>query len=137
MRVFFLSFLLILTILISPFNIYAGENDDIFKDPATLIPKNPKDFQYAIDELPVDFPAFFIIPSDRKSIDLIFSKEGGKNVSLKLFNTINGWRTNSGIILSTGTSPMGLIINFTTANIYEMPKSDLKCLNQCSHLKMR
>ncbi len=126
MKVFFLSFLLILTILISPYNIYADKNDDIFKDPATLTPKDPKDFQYAIDDLPVDFPAFFIIPSDRKSIDLIFSKEGGKDVSLKLFNTINGWQTNSGIILSNGTTPMGLIIDFTTANIYEMPKSDLK-----------
>ncbi len=126
MRVFFLSFLLILTILTSPFNIYAGENDDIFKDPATLIPKDPKNFQYAIDELPVDFPAFFIIPSDRKSIDLIFSKEGGKKVSLKLFNTINGWLTNSGIILSNGTAPIGLIIDFTTGNIYEMPNTDLK-----------
>jgi len=117
-------FILITLLITMPFELFA--KDKLFTDPASVVPKTPEEYQYKINELSVNLPAYFILSAYINSVALQFSKEGSNVTKLNLFNTIDGWKSTSGLIISDGQSAVGLIIDFTTGDIFEMPKNNIE-----------
>lgn len=116
---------LLLTFILLPLAFAAGckNNANLFKDPSSVDPKAA--LMYRVNSQDINMPVLFRLPSDKSNISLKFEKPGVKAVSVSLQHTIDGWSAFSGKTVSSGED-FGLIIDFTSGAVYEMPKNDVK-----------
>ena len=116
--------LIILTIILTAFG--CANKNNIFKDPSTQKNNDKKTFLYKVNKKDANLPVFFRLPQDKKNITLTFEKIGSTSVPAILNNDINGWNVFSSKPLSSNGADFGIIIDFVTGGVYEMPHDDVK-----------
>ena len=95
---------------------------DVFKDPAVSQTKS----LYRVNKEVVNLPLFFDIPSVNPSVKLNFEKIRSQPIEIILKSTIEGWKAPNGKILSSGAESFGIILDFSSGKVYEMPKHELE-----------
>lgn len=97
-------------------------NKDLFKDPGRSSSGAPV---YKVNNEAIILPAFMNLPSVNPNIDLNFEKPAAKPLRVALQYTVDGWRSSGGKILSDGKKSFGLVLDFSSGSVYEMPANDL------------
>ncbi len=117
-----LLFLLLVIVTIN----FGCAKTNIFKDPSTQEKGEKKVLLYKVNKKETDMPVYFRMPDDKKSVTLRFEKMGSTAVPVILNHDINGWNAFSSKPLSANGADFGLIIDFASGAVYEMPKDDVK-----------
>lgn len=112
--------LLTLSVILAVVNGCGAKN--MLQDPGAVGNSKPN---YMVNQEAVTLPALFNLPSVNPLMEFDFTKPAAKPVKVSLNNSVDGWKAPNGKILSDGGKSFGLVLDFATGGVYEMPKRDL------------
>lgn len=112
--------LLALSIILATLWGCGGKN--MLQDPGAVGNNKPN---YMVNQEAITMPVLFNLPTVNPLIELNFTKPAAKPVKVSLHSSVDGWKAPNGKLLSEGGKNFGLVLDFSTGAVYEMPKGDL------------